>query len=453
MLSIGHWIGIAAAIAAVFIALSRAARATRHSVDGFSVGGREASPWLVAGALVGTMIGGSATIGTAQAAVNIGFSAWWFTCGATLGFLLLAWCYAGPLRRSGLRTVAEYMASCYGPAAGILTSAVSVLGIFFSLVSSGLAGIHFMQFILPVSREVATLLLLITVVIYVLAGGIKGTAVSGLVKTVLLYTTLCWAGCIAYTLIADRPLDPAFFPATLADGNDFISNALSVIIGAVVTQSYAQAVYSARDTRSAVRGSLLAAALCAPIGLPLILIGLSIGQLYPTVDPVQALPHFLLHYLPPVVAGIALGSLFLAIIGSIAGLSLGAATSVAVDIVAGGWGLRHDRIVLTVLRGSLVVITAAAFGVSLYYYHSQLLYWNFLSFALRGAGVFFPFLLAILCQQRFAHTHINANIAVSTLLAVMAAVTDSVPLNPLYLGMSISALWLVAESLFLNRRF
>lgn len=449
MLTLGHWLGLAAAIALVFGALGSALR-NRSSVDGFSVGGRSASPLLVAGALVGTMLGGSATVGTAQAAVGIGFSAWWFTCGATLGFIVLAWCYAVPLRRSGLRTVAEYMTRYYGRAAGIATSAVSVLGIFFSLVASGLAGIHFMQFVLPVSRPVATLLLLATVVLYVLAGGIKGTAVSGLVKTALLYVTLTWAGCIAYPMIAGPVFTQALTAATPADAQHFAGCTLSVIIGTVVTQSYAQAVYSARDTRTAVRGTLIAAALCAPLGLPLITVGMATGLVAPTLAPVQALPYFLLTYLPPLIGGLGLGALLLAIIGSIAGLSLGAATSIAVDIAYGGCGLRNDRSVLRVLRLSLVAVTGAAFALSLYHYHSQLLYWNFLSFSLRGAGVFFPFLAAILCTDRYAHTHITANITVSTLLAVLAALTNYAPLNPLYLGMGISLLWLAAESVLIR---
>lgn len=447
MLTLGHWVGLVAAVGLVFWALKRAS-GTRRSVDGFSVGGRNASPLLVAGALVGTMLGGSATIGTTQAAVGVGFSAWWFTCGATLGFILLAWCYAVPLRRSGLRTVAEYMTRYYGRAAGIATSTVSVLGIFFSLVASGLAGIHFMQLILPVSRPVATALLLATVVLYVLAGGIKGTAVSGLVKTALLYGTLAWAGIIAAELIVEPVLSHAARAVTPAAAEHFAGRALSVIIGAVVTQSYAQAVYSARDTRTAVRGTLIAAALCAPVGLPLIYIGIAVGQIAPQLAPVHALPYFLLTYLPPVIGGLALGALLLAVIGSIAGLSLGAATSIAVDIAAGGLGLRDDRRVLHILRVSLVAVTAGAFALSLYHYQSQLLYWNFLSFSLRGAGVFFPFLAAILAAGRYAHTHITANITVSTLLAVLAAMTDSAPINPLYLGMGISLLWLAAESVF-----
>ena len=43
--------------------------------------GRRATTGLVTGALLGTLVGGSSTIGTAQLAYTYGFSAWWFTLG------------------------------------------------------------------------------------------------------------------------------------------------------------------------------------------------------------------------------------------------------------------------------------------------------------------------------------------------------------------------------------
>ncbi|MDU4576763.1 MAG: hypothetical protein E6Y68_05325, partial [Negativicoccus succinicivorans] len=115
--TVWHWCGIFLAFAAVFIAIF--ATAQKSSLENFSVGGRASGPWLVAGALVGTIVGGSATVGTAQGAVSAGFSAWWFTFGSTLGFILLGKVYAGPLRASGLKTIAEYMAARYGKMAGV----------------------------------------------------------------------------------------------------------------------------------------------------------------------------------------------------------------------------------------------------------------------------------------------------------------------------------------------
>ncbi|MBQ2218175.1 MAG: sodium:solute symporter family protein, partial [Firmicutes bacterium] len=44
---------------------------------------------IVAGVIIGTLVGGSSTVGTAQLAYTYGLSAWWFTLGAGISCLVL----------------------------------------------------------------------------------------------------------------------------------------------------------------------------------------------------------------------------------------------------------------------------------------------------------------------------------------------------------------------------
>lgn len=59
------------------------------SAADFSTGGGKAGTSLIAGTIMGTLVGGNATIGTAELAFNFGASAWWFTLGAGIGCLIL----------------------------------------------------------------------------------------------------------------------------------------------------------------------------------------------------------------------------------------------------------------------------------------------------------------------------------------------------------------------------
>lgn len=454
-LSVWHIGGILLAFVSVFGAVLRTTR--QKSVDGFSVGGRAANAYLVAGALVGTIIGGAATIGTTQSAVSSGFSALWFTVGAALGFLILGAVYAGPLRRSGLKTIAEYMLVHYGKGAAIATSLVSVLGIFFSLVASGIAGMHFLQLLFAASEWVAALLLLVLVVLYVLLGGIKGTAVSGIIKTGLLFGVLCIGGIIARHGIAALPNGGDLLSwsslsgaAAWSAGKSFATNCLSVIIGVVVTQSYAQAIYSAADTDTAKRGTFLAALICLPVGIPLVLIGIYMQQTVPNLDAVTALPLFMQMHLPDLLGGLGIGAVLLSIIGSLAGLSLGAATSLTVDVAEHGLGINNPAHLFYILQGSLVLVVAAAFSAAFYHYDSQVLYWNFLSFSLRGAGIFFPFLCAMYQCGNFSDRSIAAGIYLATGIAIASIGRLPLPVNPLYVGMGCSVLWLMGD--WLRRR-
>ena len=45
---------------------------------------------VVAGVIMGTLVGGSSTVGTAQLAFQFGMSAWWYTLGAGISCLILA---------------------------------------------------------------------------------------------------------------------------------------------------------------------------------------------------------------------------------------------------------------------------------------------------------------------------------------------------------------------------
>lgn len=86
------------------------------SADDFDVGGRSAGVIMVAGSIAATIIGGAATIGTAQGGFTFGFAAWWFTLGSGIGFLIMAAFYARPLRKSGLTTISEYLVINFWPA-------------------------------------------------------------------------------------------------------------------------------------------------------------------------------------------------------------------------------------------------------------------------------------------------------------------------------------------------
>ena len=70
------------------------------SAAGYSVGGRSAGVPLVAG----TVVGGGATVGTAQLAYSFGLSAWWFTLGSGIAFIIMGIFYARRMRGTGLET-------------------------------------------------------------------------------------------------------------------------------------------------------------------------------------------------------------------------------------------------------------------------------------------------------------------------------------------------------------
>ena len=55
-----------------------------RSAAEFTVAGRRAGWSVVSGIIVGALVGGSSTVGTAQAAFVYGMPAWWYTLGSAI---------------------------------------------------------------------------------------------------------------------------------------------------------------------------------------------------------------------------------------------------------------------------------------------------------------------------------------------------------------------------------
>ena len=155
---------------------------------------------MVAGTIIGTIIGGASTIGTAQLAFTLGLSAWWFTLGSGAALFILGLFYAKPLRNSGLTTVPEFLVVNYGKGAGPLCSLTSSAGIFFSLVSNILAAIPLIVALLHFSEIHAAGLIFFLILAYVFFGGVWGTGIVGVFKTILILlclgvsTIVAWQG-------------------------------------------------------------------------------------------------------------------------------------------------------------------------------------------------------------------------------------------------------------------
>ena len=102
-------------------------------------GGRNAGTLLIIGTILGTLIGGNSTIGTAQMAFTNGLSGLWFTIGSSAGCLVLGLIFAKPLRDSKCATVQEIIRKEYGQTAGVVTSVLSSLGILLIVIAQMLA--------------------------------------------------------------------------------------------------------------------------------------------------------------------------------------------------------------------------------------------------------------------------------------------------------------------------
>lgn len=88
-LELSHIAGVVLTLLVITSIIVMSSRKVANAKE-FTLGGGKTSSFMVSSAIMGTLVGGSSTIGTAQLAFSYGFSAIWFCLGAGLGCLLLA---------------------------------------------------------------------------------------------------------------------------------------------------------------------------------------------------------------------------------------------------------------------------------------------------------------------------------------------------------------------------
>lgn len=443
-----HLAGLLAVFAIVAAVGLRAARQVKTARD-FVVGGRSMGPAVVSGAITGTIIGGASTIGTAQLAYTVGFSAWWFTLGAGIALIVLGIGYADSLRRAGVDTVSQYLAAHFGAVAAPLTSIAASLGIFFSIVANLLSAFPLLTAVFPITNGQAAGLALLIVLMLVFLGGLRGAGSIGLLKTALILVTVGIAGWQAFAglggwrgLITVFPAWPWFSLLGRGAWTDMAS-ALSLVVGTLSTQTYIQAVCGAKDEQAARVGCLVAAAVTLPAGIPAVLVGMFMQIYHPNIEPLTALPMFIMLYLPPWLGGMALAGLLLAALGSAAGLTLGVGTTILQDVIRRWWRPQTEQAALNASRIMVLLIALGATSFTFGNLKSLVLEWNFLSMGLRGAGIFLPLTAAVFFPGRFSSRWSLLAMGVGAGVALFWKLLWPAGPDPLYGGLTACAVCLV----------
>ena len=492
MVSIVHLIGVIATVA-VLLLVSWLSGRHINDAHSFTIGGKSGS-WMVCGALLGTLAGGQSTIGTAQLAFYYGVSAWWFTIGAGLGSLALGLFYAGPLRRSGCSTLLEIVSREYGRKAETVGSILFLIGIFISIVSQVLSSSAMISSLFGLPVVWAALASAALIMLLVLFGGIRSAGAGGIVKLVLLYVSSLVAGIVVWRIAGGLTglrdsIDQVYhntpqlitleglsgvediherFGCPFARGffKD-MGGCLSLVLGVISTQTYAQCIWSASTTAKARRGAVLCSVFMPIIGAACTLVGLYMRGHYITSDEADmlhrmgeqvpaglgiiggsalAFPVFVLEHLPAWLGGLLLGTMLINILGCGSGLSLGASTILVRDVYGNlkrRMGLSSSPLSpLAQTRLSIMGILVAAFLVAITFSGTFINDLGFLSLGLRAAAILFPLSFALWLPGRFSPRSILLSMPVGVMVMLLANAL-ALPGDAVYYGLITSLLVIV----------
>ena len=405
-----HYASLIIAIGISLVPIMLSSRKIKNA-DDYSVGGRKYGMPMVTGTILGTIIGGSSTVGTAQMAYAKGLVAWQVTLGAGIALLLMAFFYAVPLRRSRLTTVSQFLTGSYGKKAGAISSIAVSVGMFFSILASSITGLHLIAGLFGISMEVSALIIVALALTFVFMGGLKGSGTAGLVKLFLVSISIIAGGIWAFFDIgALGGLKNTFSYNPWLDifsegAGSSLYNITAMIIGVISTQAYVQGVFAAKNLRAAYWGCISAGITIILVGLPSVMIGLFMRNAHPDILPINALPFFLCEYLPPWLGGAGIAAVLFSAVGSVSGLALGIGTTLSNDLIKGIFGVNSSGKMLLTNRLLVLAVIASGAIMALHYSDSLVLKWNYLSMATRGITIFIPLTCLIILHGHFAHNH------------------------------------------------
>ena len=346
----------------VVIAIGIISRKAAHDANGFFVAGRRSStPWI-AGSLVATIIGGSATVGMAGLGFSRGLTgAWWLLVGS-IGLVVLGLFFAERVRKFGLYTLPELIGKQYGSNIALAASILIViawLGVLAGQIVAAGQIMSTLQIGTPILWMVIFNIVLVT---YTLLGGQYAVIQTDVLQTGMIFigifiglaqllSHLGGFGGLVNSLPPAKlsfPLSPTF------GGYELVSYLLLIGLTYVVGPDMYSRLFSARDAKTARNSVFWAALLIAPLAFAITLMGMGASILFPKISPEQAFPALIQGVFPPVVGAIVLAAVVSAIMSP--ALLLTASTIISNDIIRKLQPSLNEKQVVLVSRWGIVVL-------------------------------------------------------------------------------------------------
>ncbi|MGH4137130.1 sodium:solute symporter family protein [Clostridium sp.] len=419
----------------------------------FISGGNKLGMMGVTSMLMGSIIGGASTVGTAQMAYNRGIGAVWFIVGLSIASIMLGLFYSKQVDKKSTETIPQIIGNAYGKKARTASSILLSLGMFIHINGQIIACTALFTVVLGMSITKTAVIVVSLLVAYVVFGGFWGSTMVGAVKTILLYGTSIICGLLLifkFNGIRDinsiLPQEPWFNLFSGGVSSDLASG-ISTIVGVLSTQTYFQAIMAGKTSKTSRRSAFLVAFLVLPIGFVCTMIGMYMRIHYPGIAPSEAFPLFLMNYLNPVFGGVCIATVLISSIATGAGLTLGIATMFVRDIYIQCINKKAgDKKQLYILRGTIIFIGIMTLIIVINNKDSMILNWGFLSMIFRATPIFIPVVAAMFFKDKIRMEAGIYSIIAGPLASLIWILLGFEKMNSIYIGLAISIFVLLGMS-------
>ena len=371
------WFVMLYLLASIGIGLYAATRV--HNVKDYVVAGRHLPLYVVTATVFATWFGAEAVLGISAKFVQDGLGGIVEDpFGASMCLILVGMFFAAKLYRMNLMTIGDYYRARYGRTVEVLTSLAIILsylgwvaaqilalGLVFSFVTQG-----------AVSQQEGMIVGAGIVLVYTLFGGMWSVAMTDVFQMAIIVVAmlyLAWlfsgmAGGAAVVINHAAQADKfAFWPQMeTRDVLAFIGAAVTMMLGSIPQQDVFQRVMSAKNEKTAVRGSMLGGSLYFVFAFIPLFLAYSATLIDPAMvsslidkDAQLILPTLIMERTPVFAQVLFFGALLAAIMSTASATLLAPSVTFTQNILKPIIGHQSDRHLLLTMRTVVVCFTVA----------------------------------------------------------------------------------------------
>ncbi|HIG0357990.1 TPA: sodium:solute symporter family protein [Clostridium sporogenes] len=403
--------------------------------------------------LMGSIIGGASTVGTAQMAYKHGISAIWFILGLCIASILLGLIYSNQVGKDNMTTLPEIIGTTYGLKARTSSSLLLSLGMFIHISGQVLACTPLFTSIFNINVKITSIIVIFLLVFYIIFGGFWGSTMVGAVKTVLLYGTSIICGIILIFSLNGTTEIFNYFPKNpwfniFSDGIfEDLASGFSTVLGILSTQTYFQSIMAGRNPKTSKISSFLVAFLIFPVGIVCTFIGMYMRIHFLNINPNEAFPLFLINYLHPILGGVSIATVLISSIATGAGLALGIATMMVKDIIPTLSNKKlEDKKQILYLRICILIIGVLTLAIVINNTDSMILDWGFLSMIFRATPIFIPILCALFFKNKINNKAGFYCVLVGPLSSILWIITGFSGITSIYIGVTMNIITMAIAS-------
>jgi SSS family solute:Na+ symporter len=427
-----------------------------HSSSDYVVAGRSLPLYITVATVFATWFGSETVLGISSTFIDEGLGGIIADpFGAGMCLILVGLFFAGPLYRMKLLTISDFYRRKYGRTIELLVSVficISYLGwVSAQIVALGLVFNIVTQE--AISQDMGMILGAVIVLFYTFFGGMFSVAITDFFQMILILVGMVFAAFFVSDM-AGGPVEVInhaaeagkfdnFFPElTLPALLGFIAAWVTMGFGSIPQQDVFQRVMSAKDEKTAVRGSVLGGSFYILFAFVPILLAYSAllvdEQLAASIleeDSQLLLPSMILNHTPVWVQVLFFGALLSAIMSTASGTLLAPSVVFAENILKPLLPSHlADQKLLHIIRGTVVAFAGL---VLVYAFNSERDIFGMVedAYQVTLCGAFIPLAAGVYWKRaNTAGATLSILFGVGTWLMLLGALPDECPADPSELG-------------------